>query len=114
MEVFNELGSGFLEPIYQEALEVALLDAGIPFVREKELTVFFRGKPLKKKYYADFVIGEEVILELKAVQRILPEHKAQLMNYLKATKKPLGFIINFHGDKLTWDRVVAHDNWLGR
>jgi len=111
MSVFNELGSGFLEPVYQEALDISLSDAHIPFVRETPLTIYFRGKPLEKKYFADFVVDGKIILELKAVQRILPEHKAQLMNYLKATKLPLGYVINFHGEKLTWDRVIADDKW---
>jgi len=111
MDVFHELGSGFLEPVYQEALAIALHDANMPFKREAPLTIYFRGKPLEKKYFADFVVDGKVVLELKTVQRILPEHKAQLMNYLKATKLPLGYVINFHGEKLTWDRVIADDKW---
>ena len=110
--VFNELGSGFLEPVYQEALAIALQQDQIPFEREKHLTIYFRDQPLAKKYVADFVCGDQIILELKAVQKILPEHKAQLMNYLKATGLPVGYVINFHGEKLTWNRVVAKPEWI--
>ena len=110
--VFNELGSGFLEPVYQEALAIALRQDQIPFEREKHLTIYFRDQPLAKKYVADFVCGDQIILELKAVQKILPEHKAQLMNYLKATGFPVGYVINFHGEKLTWNRVVAKPEWI--
>ena len=112
MDVFHELGSGFLEPVYQEALAVALQDASIPFKREQPLTIYFRGHPLQKQYVADFVCLDKIILELKAVKKILPEHKAQLMNYLKATGLPIGYVINFHGDKLTWDRVLGKDEWV--
>ena len=112
MDVFHELGSGFLEPVYQEAHAVALRDANISFKREQPLTIYFRGKPLQKQYIADFICEDRIILELKAVKNILPEHKAQLLNYLKATGLPLGYVINFHGEKLTWDRVVAKDEWV--
>ena len=112
MEVFHELGSGFLEPVYQEALAIAFRDAGIPFKREHPLTIYFRGKPLQKQYIADFICCDKVILELKAVKAILPEHKAQLMNYLKATGLPIGYVVNFYGEKLTWDRVIAKDEWI--
>lgn len=112
MAVHNELGSGFLEPVYQEALAIALKQDAIPFVREAPLGIYFRGQILSKKYIADFVVDGKVILELKAVQKIMPEHKAQLMNYLKATKLPLGYVINFHGERLSWDRIVAKDEWL--
>ena len=111
MSVQSELGSGFLEPVYQEALAVALSEAGIPFQKEAPLTIYFRGRPLQKKYFADFVVAGKVILELKAVNRILPEHKAQLMNYLKATGIQIGYLFNFHGASLTWDRVLAKDEW---
>ena len=110
--VFNELGSGFLEPVYQEALAIALRQDQIPFEREKHLTIYFHDQPLAKKYVADFVCGDQIILELKAVQKILPEHKAQLMNYLKATGLPVGYVINFHGEKLPWNRVVARPEWI--
>ena len=112
MDVLHELGSGFLEPVYQEALAIAFRDADIPFRRESPLTIYFRGKPLQKQYIADFICHDRIILELKAVKKILPEHKAQLLNYLKATGLPLGYVINFHGEKLTWDRVLAKDEWI--
>ena len=112
MDVFHELGSGFLEPVYQEALAIALKEADVPFRRELPLTIYFRGQPLQKQYVADFVCHGKIILELKAVKMILPEHKAQLLNYLKATGLPIGYVINFHGSQLTWDRVLGKDEWV--
>ena len=106
MDVFHELGSGFLEPVYQDAAEIAFRQAGIPFVREAQCPIYFRGVKINRNYEADFVCYGEVILEFKAVKCFAPEHKAQLINYLKATHIPLGYLINFHGDKLTWERIV--------
>ena len=106
MDVFRELGSGFLEPVYQDAAEIAFRQAGIPFVREAQCPIYFRGVKIQRNYEADFVCYGEVILEFKAVKKLAPEHKAQLINYLKATRISLGYLINFHGDKLTWERIV--------
>ncbi len=85
MDVFHELGSGFLEPVYQDAAEIAFRQAGIPFVREAQCPIYFRGVKINRNYEADFVCYGEVILEFKAVKGFAPEHKAQLINYLKAT-----------------------------
>jgi len=106
MEVHNELGCGFLEPVYQEALSVVLLENKIPFVKEKVLDIEFRGRILNKKYIADFICFDEVIVELKAVEGLLPEHTAQVLNYLKATGKKLGLLINFGSPKLQYKRVI--------
>ena len=106
MDVFHELGSGFLEPVYQDAVEIAFRQAGIPFVREAQCPIYFRGVKINRNYEADFVCYGEVILEFKAVKCFAPEHKAQLINYLKATRIPLGYLINFHGERLTWERIV--------
>ena len=106
MDVFHELGSGFLEPVYQDAAEIAFRQAGIPFVREAQCPIYFRGVKINRNYEADFVCYGEVILEFKAVKCFAPEHKAQLINYLKATRIPLGYLINFHGERLTWERIV--------
>jgi len=106
MEVHSELGNGFLEPVYQEALSVVLTENGIPHEREKLLKINFRGKVLKKKYVADFVCYNSIILELKAMDAIHPDHLAQVINYLKVTRFKLGLIINFGAKSLQYKRVI--------
>ena len=106
MEAHNELGCGFLESVYQEALSVVLRENGIPFEREKLLEISFRGKVLKKKYVADFVCYNNIILEIKAMDAIHPDHLAQVINYLKVTRKQLGLILNFGTKSLQYKRVI--------
>ena len=106
MEVHNELGNGFLEPIYQEALEEEFKIQGIPYVREKLLPVMYKGKQLKKEYYADFVCYDDIIVELKAVSVLSKPHKAQVLNYLNAANKEIGLLINFGETKLKWERIT--------
>jgi GxxExxY protein len=106
METHKELGCGFLEAVYQEALSLVFEEKGIPFIREKVLEINFRGKTLNKKYVADFVCFDEVIVELKAMDALCPEHIAQVLNYLKATGKKLGLLINFGTQSLQYKRVI--------
>ena len=106
MLVHSELGNGFLEPVYQEALEVALNEINIPFEREKELSILFRGQPLKKKYIADFICYGKIIIEIKALSALSSEHEAQVLNYLKATGIKLGILVNFGGKSLTHKRIA--------
>ena len=106
MEVHNELGNGFLEPVYQEALEEEFKIQGIPYVREKLLPVMYKGKQLKKEYYADFVCYDDIIVELKAVSVLLKPHKAQVLNYLNAANKEIGLLISFGETKLKWERIT--------
>ena len=106
MDVHNELGHGFLEPVYQEALAMVLQEYKIPFEREKVLDINFKGKLLQKKYIADFMCYNEVIVELKATEAIVDKHIAQVLNYLKATGKKIGLIINFGTTKLQYRRVI--------
>mgnify|MGYP004653879171 FL=1 len=106
MEVHNELGNGFLEPVYQEALEEEFKIQGIPYVREKLLPVMYKGKQLKKEYYADFVCYDDIIVELKAVSVLSKPHKAQVLNYLNAANKEIGLLINFGETKLKWERLT--------
>ena len=94
--VYKKLGSGFLEAVYQEALEIELKRENIPFVSQKELEIIYDGIPLKQKYIADIVCFNKIIIELKAVAKINNQHKAQLMNYLTATKMSLGLLVNFN------------------
>ena len=107
MHVYNELGFGFLEAVYQEALEVEFKKRNIPYEREKELTIYYEGQPLEKKYYADFVCYGKIIVELKAVSALDGTNRIQVFNYLKATGYKLGLLYNFgHTDGLEWERLV--------
>ena len=105
MEVHNELGNGFLECIYQEALEEEFKLQGIPYEREKLLSVFYKGKNLNKEYYADFICYDTIIVELKAVNFLVKAHKAQVLNYLNASKKEIGLLVNFGETILKWERI---------
>ena len=93
--VNRKLGAGFLESVYQEALEIELKTAGIPYEAQKTLTILYDGKPLTQYFMADFVCFDKIIVELKAVKTVLPEHKAQVFNYLAATGFRLGLLVNF-------------------
>ena len=107
MKVYNVLGSGFLEAVYQEALEIELDRRHIPYEREKELEICYDGIKLGKKYIEDFVCYGKIILELKAVKELDDSHRSQLYNYLKATGFKLGFLINFGKyDELQIERKV--------
>src|SRR5437899_655659 len=107
MEVYNELGPGFLEPVYQEALSLELAARRIPFAPQKELHVFYKGRQLEKSYIADFLVFNQVIVEIKAIERLTPREEAQLLNYLKATELEIGVLINFcAAGKLEWKRMV--------
>ena len=107
MKVYNTLGCGFLEAVYQEALEIELDKRHIPYEREKELEICYNGIKLGKKYVADFVCYGKIILELKAVKELDDSHRSQLYNYLKATGFKLGFLINFGKyDELQIERRV--------
>ena len=94
-EVHNHLGCGFLEKVYQEALEEEFKLQGIPYEREKRLLIQYKGKTLQQEYFADFVCYGKIIVELKAVDEINGVHKAQVINYLKATGYRLGILVNF-------------------
>ena len=93
--VNKKLGSGFLEAVYQEALEIELKRESIPFVSQQNLEILYDGIPLTNKYIADVVCYNEIIIELKAVSKINNQHKAQLMNYLAVTGFKLGLLVNF-------------------
>ena len=92
----KKLGTGFLEAVYQEALAIELKQKNIPFVSQQELEILYNGVPLVKKYVADIVCYGKIIIEIKAVQKITNQHKAQLLNYLTATGFKLGLLINFN------------------
>ena len=105
IEVHNELGNGFLEPVYQEALAEEFTSQGIPFEREKLLPIMYKGKILQKEYFADFVCYGSIIVELKAVAALSKAHKAQVLNYLNAAKLTIGLLVNFGETSLKWERI---------
>lgn len=111
MEVHRLLGCGFVEAIYQEALEKEFALKKIPFEREKELTVSYKGNILTKTFKADFVCYNKIILELKAVKKFADEHYAQIYNYLRASGMDLGILINFGTASLEYERVPASKKW---
>ena len=107
LEVYNNLRHGFLEPVYQEALEREFSARSIPYEREKELTIYYKDKPLKQTYKADFVCYGEIIVELKDVSELNDAHRSQLYNYLHATGCTLGILINFgNSERLEYERKV--------
>ncbi len=107
MEVYNMLGPGFLEAVYQEALEIEFTERGIPFESQKELRIAFKERYLKKSYTTDFLVFGQVIVEIKAIDHLTSHDEAQLLNYLKSTGCKVGVLINFGAaNKLEWKRRV--------
>ncbi len=94
-EVYREMGCGFLEAVYQECMEKELAIRGIPYRAQCELTLDYKGTKLKQFYKPDFICFDKIIVEIKAAKAIAPEHKAQTINYLKATDMKLGLLVNF-------------------
>lgn len=94
-EVYKTLGSGFLEGVYQEALELELAERGIPYKSQPEISITYKGAQLRQTYRADVICFDNIIIESKAVKQLLPEHGAQLQNYLRATGMKLGLLVNF-------------------
>ena len=107
MEVSNTLGCGFLEAVYQEVLGIEFSDADIPFEAEKKIVITYKDRVLSKEYIADFVCFERIIIEIKAMKKITEVEEAQIINYLRATKLPLGLILNFGGKKMEWKRYAS-------
>ncbi|MEX0323826.1 MAG: GxxExxY protein [Puniceicoccaceae bacterium] len=104
-ETYNNQGSGFLEAFYQECLEIELSKRNIPFQSQQPIQLYYKGIPLNQKYVPDFICFEKIILEIKAHKSIAQEHRAQIINYLKATGIQLGLLVNFgHHTKLEYER----------
>jgi GxxExxY protein len=106
IDVHRELGHGFLEIVYKDALEILFGQNGIFFEREKEYLVYFRGILLRHKFFADFVVHDKIILEVKCVTALTDEHIAQTLNYLKVSGNKLGLLVNFGRGKLEYRRLV--------
>ncbi|HSE68304.1 MAG TPA: GxxExxY protein [Gemmatimonadales bacterium] len=108
METHRQLGCGFLEPVYQEALELEFQGRGIPFVREVELPVFYKGQRLSLKYRADFICFDQILVELKAMSRLSEREASQVINYLSASQLHRGLLLNFGSGCLQFRRLVWH------
>lgn len=107
MAVYNELGGGLSEEIYQESYELELVERGFNFVAQPDLAVFYKGRPLNKRLRPDLIVESEIIIELKAVSALADEHRAQLLNYLRVSRKPVGYLINFASfPNVEWQRLV--------
>jgi len=109
--VYKDKGSGFLEPVYQECLEIELEFLGISFAAQQPLSLSYCGRTLKQKYVPDLICYGKIVVELKAVSDLIDEHRAQVINYLNATGFQLGLLINFgHYPKLEWERIANTRN----
>jgi GxxExxY protein len=107
MDVYWQLGRGFLEPVYQEALGIEFRRRRIPFEAQEEIVIHYKGEALKKKYVADFICYEQIVIELKALEALCGRDVGQLLNYMKATRFNVGLLINFGSPvRLEWHRYV--------
>ncbi len=106
MEVHRNLGPGLLEIIYKDAIEIELKENNIFFEREKEFIIEYKGKILPHKFYADFVVNGDIILEIKAVKELSNEHTAQILNYIKLAHSEIGLLVNFQTKSLQHKRFV--------
>lgn len=106
-EVYNIQGYGMAEEIYQQSLEIELGLRSIPYVSKSVLEVFYKGHKLAAKYVPDLCVSGGIVVELKAVKAILPEHEAQLFNYMRISKTRVGYLLNFgSANKLEWKRFI--------
>jgi GxxExxY protein len=106
MEVHREKGCGFAEPVYQECLELEFAERNIPAEAQKEMKIFYKGRPLKKTYLADFVVFGKIIVEFKAMNRLTSREESQVINYLKSSGLEVAVLINFGSQSLEWKRIV--------
>ena len=109
-EVYREKGCGFLEPVYQECMEFELELHSIPFDSKRELACVYKGRELKKRYIPDLFAFDGLVVELKAVTQLTADHEAQLYNYMRISRQPVGYLINFgHKDTLEWKRLILSE-----
>jgi GxxExxY protein len=109
-EVYNEQGHGLAEEIYQESLEIELHDRQITFLAKPALKCFYKGRELTKRYFPDLSVFGCLVVELKSVAVLLPEHEAQLINYMRVSRQPVGYLINFgHKGSLEWKRFILSE-----
>jgi GxxExxY protein len=109
-EVYNEQGCGLGAEMYQECMEIELTLRRIPFQVRNELTCYYKDQPLRKRYIPDLFIFGCLVTELKSVSQLLPEHEAALVSYLRLSRQPVGYLINFgHRDSLEWKRIILSE-----
>ena len=109
-EVYNERGYGLGEEIYQESMEIELSLRRITFEPKQELVCYYKGRVLRRRYIPDLFVLGCLVTELKSVSQLLPEHEAQLINYLRLTRQPVGYLLNFgHRDTLEWKRIILSE-----
>ena len=106
MEVHRNLGPGLLEVVYKDALEIEFKANNLPFEREKEFSIEYKGVILQHKYYADFIVNEDIVLEVKAIKEFSGEHTAQVLNYMKLSESEIGLLVNFQNKSLQHKRLV--------
>ncbi len=106
MEVHRHLGHGFLEVVYKDALEYEFKEAGIKYSRERQYDIWYKDIKLPHKFYADFVVFDKVVLEVKSSKAIANEHIAQSINYLRASDNKVALVVNFGRQSLEWKRLV--------
>ena len=110
-DVYKEKGCGFLEEVYQEALEMELELQGIPYSPQQEIKLYYKGREMKRHYIPDFLIMGKIIVEIKAVDKLTDKHRAQVINYLHATGLELALLVNFgHHPKVEWERIILQKN----
>jgi len=109
-EVYNDRGYGLAEEIYQECLEIELQLQNIPFHSKQERKCYYKGRELRKRYIPDLFVFGCLVVELKSVSVLLPEHEAQLLNYLRISRQPVGYLVNFgHKGTLEWKRFILSE-----
>jgi len=110
-EVYNDRGYGLAEEIYQECLEIEMEMRGISFRPKEEIQCIYKGRPLKKRYIPDLFVFGCLLVELKAVTELAPEHEAQLINYMRISQQPVGYLVNFgHKGALQWKRFILSEH----
>jgi len=106
-EVYNRMGPGFVEAVYQECLEIELTERGIPFVAQNQLRLWYKGHELRQMFIPDFYCFDKIILEIKATTDLCNDHRAKVHNYLRATEQKLALLVNFgHRPLLEYERIV--------
>lgn len=109
-EVYNQLGYGMAEEVYQQSLEIELRLCGIPYRTKHELTVCYKGHPLETRFRPGLIVHDAIVVELKAVKELVAEHEAQLFNCLRIARQPVGYLLNFgRKGKLEWKRFIVSD-----
>jgi GxxExxY protein len=109
-EVYNQLGYGMAEEVYQQSLEIELSLREIPFISKAELVAYYKDRQLETRYKPDLVVFNDIVVELKAVSQLDPDHEAQLFNYMRIARRPVGYILNFgRRGELEWKRFIVSD-----